>query len=80
MNTEIIFYGTPWCPDCHRSRRFLKKNKIPYTYVNIDRDPAGNAIVLEVNDGERIVPTIRFADGSVLVEPTNSELGEKLNL
>jgi hypothetical protein len=33
-----------------------------------------------VNQGRRIVPTIIFPDGSILVEPSNAELAEKLGL
>ena len=33
-----------------------------------------------MNDGKRIIPTIVFADGSTLVEPSNAELAAKLGL
>jgi mycoredoxin len=36
------------------------------------------AYVQEVNGGYRSVPTIVFPDGSVLVEPSNARLEEKL--
>ena len=36
--------------------------------------------VLEVNQGMRSVPTIIFPDGSILVEPSNHEIAEKLQL
>jgi thioredoxin reductase (NADPH) len=38
------------------------------------------AFVERVNQGKRIIPTIVFPDGSRLVEPSNAELAEKLNL
>ncbi|NNL75675.1 MAG: FAD-dependent oxidoreductase [Desulfobacterales bacterium] len=37
-------------------------------------------MVLENNNGKRIIPTIVFLDGTFLVEPTNAELAEKLGL
>lgn len=32
------------------------------------------------NGGKRIIPTIEFSDGSILVEPSNAELADKLGL
>ncbi len=77
---EIIMYGTDWCGDCMRARRFLDQNKIKFRWVNIDDDVTGEKIVLGVNRGNRSVPTIIFPDGSILVEPSNRALSLKLNL
>ena len=79
-DSKIVFYGVNWCWDCRRARRFLNKHKIDYAWVNIDKDKRGEAYVLEVNKGMRSVPTILFQDGSILVEPSNSELGQKLGV
>jgi len=76
----IIVYGTTWCGDCHRSNRFLDQHEIPYNFVNIDHDKEGEQYVLKVNKGMRSVPTILFQDGSTLVEPSNAELAQKLNI
>ena len=37
-------------------------------------------VVLKINNGQKRVPTILFPDGSVMVEPSNSELAEKLSI
>jgi mycoredoxin len=76
----IILYGTPWCGDCRRSRRFLESEGIPYRYIDIDLDAAAAAEVERINEGYRSVPTIVFPDGSVLVEPSNRELAGKLGI
>jgi len=75
---EIIVYGTNWCGDCLRVLLYLKKNGIAYRWVNIDQDKEGERLVLRINHGMRSVPTILFADGDVMVEPSNVELGEKI--
>ena len=49
-----------------------------YTGINIDEDPDGREFVIEVNHGNRSVPTIVFPDGDILVEPSSSELLKKL--
>jgi thioredoxin reductase (NADPH) len=77
---NITVYGAYWCPDCRRSKQFLGEHQIPYRWVDIEQDPTGEAYVLQKNDGKRIIPTIEFADGSILVEPSNAELAVKLGL
>jgi glutaredoxin-like protein len=76
----IVVYATEWCFDCRRARKFLDQNHIIYRWVNIDRDKEGEQIVKTTNHGMRSVPTILFPDGSVLVEPSNSQLAEKFGV
>lgn len=76
----ITVYGAYWCPDCRRSKTFLSDRQIPYTWINIEEDQAGEAYVRQLNDGKRIIPTIEFADGTFLVEPSNAALAEKMGL
>ncbi len=77
---DITIYGAYWCPDCRRSKQFLGEHQIPYKWVDIEQDKAGEAYVLQKNNGKRIIPTIEFGDGSILVEPSNADLAAKLGL
>lgn len=77
---DILMYGTLWCGDCHRSKAFLDEHEVPYTFIDIDEDPAAAAIVERIQRGGRSVPTILFADGAVLIEPSDAELGAKLGI
>jgi len=77
---KIIIYGTSWCGDTKRARKFFEQNQIDYQWVDIDQDKAARAYVEEVNNGYRSVPTILFPDGSLLVEPTVTQLAKKLGL
>ena len=78
--SKVTVYGAYWCPDCRRSKKFLGEQFIPFRWVDIEQDMAGEAYVLEKNKGKRIIPLIEFQDGSFLVEPTNAELAKKLGL
>ncbi|GAB4467370.1 MAG: thioredoxin-disulfide reductase [Anaerolineales bacterium] len=81
LTPEIItLYGTGWCPDCKRSKQFFGEQRVPYAYVDVDADPDAMAFVEKVNNGMRSIPTIIFPDGSVLVEPSNAQLAEKLGM
>lgn len=76
----IVCYGTCHCPDCWRARWLLDRHQIPYRWIDIEKDPEARAYVEEMNGGYRSVPTLVFPDGSILVEPSNAELIEKLGL
>ena len=80
QKSDITIYGAYWCPDCRRSKQFLGEHQIPYNWVDIEQDKEGEAYVLQKNNGKRIIPTIEFADDSILVEPSNAEIAAKLGL
>src|SRR5258708_6954298 len=77
---DIKLYGTNWCSDCKRSKKFLGEQRIQYEYINIEEDPDGQAFVQKLQNGGLSIPTITFADDSFLIEPTNAELAAKLGL
>ena len=79
-HTNIKLYGTDWCSDCKRSKRFLGEQRVHYEYVNIEENMEGQAFVKELQKGGLTIPTIVFEDGSVLIEPSNAELAAKLGL
>lgn len=78
--TVIFMYGTRWCGDCRRTRKILDDNKIDYIFIDIDLDKDGEKFVVNTNHGNRSVPTIVFPDGSILTEPDNYDLIEKLRV
>ncbi|MCG3227167.1 MAG: NrdH-redoxin [Candidatus Heimdallarchaeota archaeon] len=75
-----VMYATSWCGDCKRSKRFLDGKNTPYKVIDIDEDEEGRRITMKLNDGKAKVPTIVFDDDSILVEPSNKELAEKLGI
>jgi thioredoxin reductase (NADPH) len=77
---DIQLYGASWCPDCRRAKKFLADQRVDFEWHDIDGRDDLQALVEERNDGKRIIPTIVFADGSHLAEPSNEELAEKLGL
>lgn len=76
--TNITVYGADWCPDTRRAKRLFDERKVSYKWVDIEQDKEGEKVVLETNRGNRSIPTIIFADGSILVEPSNEQLAAKL--
>ncbi len=76
---KIKMYGTRWCGDTLRAKKVLDESGVEYDYIDINKDSAGEEFVKKTNNGNRSVPTIVFPDGSILVEPSNHELSEKLD-
>jgi thioredoxin reductase (NADPH) len=80
MTTKLKVIGASWCPDCKRVKTFLGQHRIEFDWVDMETDPSAQAEVERINDGKRIIPTIIFSDGSILTEPSNDELAEKLGI
>ena len=76
----IRMYGANWCPDCRRAKTFFGEQRIHYDYIDIEQFPEAVAEVERINDGMRSIPTIVFPDGSVLVEPSDTDLAAKMGL
>lgn len=75
---ELTMYTTDWCGYCHRLKTALRSAGIAYREVDIERDPAAAEFVMSVNRGNQTVPTVKFADGSALTNPSLNEVRAKL--
>src|SRR5260370_4169089 len=72
-HTNIKVYGTNWCSDCKRSKKFLGEQRVHYHFIDIEEDSEGQPFLQKVQNGGLTIPTIVFDDGSQLIEPTNAE-------
>lgn len=71
-------YTTPWCGYCRRLKRQLAQEGIEINEVDIERDPAAADYVMRVNGGFQTVPTILFADGSTLTNPSARAVRQRM--
>ena len=39
--SDITVYGTGWCPDCRRAKKFFAEHRVAYDFVDIDADKTG---------------------------------------
>ena len=77
---KITVSGAPRCSDCRQSKQFLGEQPVRYNWIDIGEDEEDRKGVQDLNDGNQIIPTIIFGDGSILVEPSNAELGAKWSI
>jgi mycoredoxin len=74
----LTMYSTSWCGYCHRLKSQLEREGIAYQVIDIERDDAAAEYVMSVNGGNQTVPTVRFADGSALTNPSIIDVKERL--
>ena len=78
MSDTFTMYSTPWCGYCHRLKGQLKREGISFVEVDIEQEPEAAAIVEQANGGNQTVPTLVFADGSALTNPSVAQVKAKL--
>jgi mycoredoxin len=71
-------YTTDWCGFCVRLKHGLEREGIAFEEVNIERVPDAAELVMQVNGGNRTVPTLVFPDGTALTNPSVREVKAKL--
>jgi thioredoxin reductase (NADPH) len=72
--------GLLWSPSCHQAKDFLARNRIPYQWLDIEKDAEAKELVEAVSAEPARLPVVFFPDGEVLVEPSNRTLAEKCGL
>lgn len=78
MPADVTIYSTTWCGYCHRLRAQLDREAITYVEIDIEQDPESAEFVERVNGGHQTVPTVVFADGTALTNPSAAAVKEKL--
>lgn len=82
MNTQnggaITMYTTPWCGFCKRLKSQLGREDIGVEEVDIEQNPDAAEYVMRVNGGNQTVPTVVFADGSAMTNPSLAQVKEKI--
>jgi mycoredoxin len=76
--SALTMYTTSWCGFCARLKSALRSEGIAWTEVDIEAEPEAAEFVGSVNGGNHVVPTVKFADGSTLTNPSIREVKSKL--
>jgi len=76
--SDVTMYTTSWCGYCRRLKSQMDKAGVAYEEINIERVPGTAEIVEKVNNGNQTVPTLVFADGSAMTNPSLRDVQTKL--
>jgi mycoredoxin len=74
----FTMFTTPWCGYCHRLKSQLDREDIAFSIVDIEAEPDAAVTVEQANGGNQTVPTLLFADGSTLTNPSVAQVKDKL--
>jgi glutaredoxin len=75
---KITMYGAAWCGDCVRSKRLLDRRGVDYDYVDL-MEVVDGADRAKAISGRTNIPVVVFPDGTHFTEPTDAQLGAKLD-
>jgi mycoredoxin len=71
-------YTTTWCGYCVRLKKLMQIEGIEFAEVDIENDAAAAELVMQANGGNRTVPTLLFADGTALTNPSIDQVKSQL--
>jgi thioredoxin reductase (NADPH) len=72
--------GALWSAQSHNIKDFLARNRIPYRWLDIERDAEALRLIETVDNPEQLLPVIFFPDGDVLIAPELRALADKAGL
>ncbi|MGZ5369544.1 MAG: mycoredoxin [Aeromicrobium sp.] len=78
MSEQFTMYSTPWCGYCHRLKGQLNREGISFVEVDIEVEHGAADIVEKANRGNQTVPTLVFADGTALTNPSLAQIKAQL--
>ena len=76
---SVLLYCRPGCIDCRLARRFLERNQISYSEINVRADPEAEARVRDWTGGPLVSPVFDI-DGTIIVDFKRTELVKALGL
>jgi len=79
FSNKIWIFGELWCPDTIRVMELFDFLKIDYEWVDSGKDSRAKDLVIKTA-GKYKIPIVFFEDGSYLVEPSDFEIIQKLNI
>lgn len=78
--SSATVYATDWCPYCRSLLAGLDAAGATYKVIDVEQDIDAAEWVKSVNGGNRVVPTVRYADGSHATNPPVRDVLEKLGI
>ncbi|ADW68250.1 FAD-dependent oxidoreductase [Granulicella tundricola] len=76
----IQLVSARWGVGDHEVRNFLSRNRIQFKWLNPDLNPEAMSTLRDRGLDEGKLPVVLFGDGSSLVQPTTTEIAQKVGL
>jgi thioredoxin reductase (NADPH) len=75
--------GERWSPRSYALREFLARHQVPFRWLDVekaDRDSEVQSALMALGDQAGRFPAVLFPEGTQLIEPSYSEIAEKIGL
>ncbi len=72
--------GSEWSPESYAAKEFLSRNRVPYQWIDLDRDATARARAEALVGDLSRLPIVAFPDGSHLVAPDTAALAKQAGL
>ncbi|AWB82335.1 glutaredoxin-like protein [Corynebacterium yudongzhengii] len=76
--SHVTIYATSWCPHCANLKKRLDRTEHAYDVIDVEENPEAAEWVESVNDGNRVVPTVKYSDGTYATNPAASAVRRKI--
>ncbi|MBO3459680.1 FAD-dependent oxidoreductase [Aetokthonos hydrillicola Thurmond2011] len=76
----IRLIGNRWSPHSHQAKDFLARNQVPYQWMDIELSKEAQQLTAFANCDQLHLPLVLFADGSNFMQPSNTQIAEKIGL
>jgi len=77
LESKVVMYCTPWCPDCRLARDWLQEHKINFSEVDISVNLAAARRVRSWGAGSQITPTFNI-NGEIILDFDKGKLKDLL--
>ena len=76
----IRIVGARWSAATHEVKDFLASNRIPYRFLDIERDEEAQRLLRARGDAEPLLPLVFFPDGTAVSQPDTPALAAQVGL
>jgi thioredoxin reductase (NADPH) len=76
----VTILGSRYSPESQRLCDFAARNRVPYRFVDLEQDPAGESVLRQLHVQPSEAPIVLCGPALVLRNPTNAELADALRL
>jgi len=78
--TGLRVIGSRYSPDTFRIRDFLARNRVPFTWLDLETEPEVGELLKQFGVSEADAPVVAWGHKLFLRNPSNQELAEALGL
>lgn len=80
LGAGLRIVGSRYSPDTRRLRQFAARNRLPHSWIDLERDAAAEALLRELGIGPEETPVVIWHGERVLRNPSNEALAEAIGL